>query len=193
MKKFFGKKCALISFVVASVIFVGGLLAMLLSPVFYIGSYTGGDGNEYFNNTYQIHFKSCKKYEVKVVRTTIATGKVETRVSDFWYFRKGDVVFSIGSVEDMTEEQYDEEVKKIKELDDKEYELAVKTRGSEINLRYMTIVSANSRVSYSNKSSLTFVIIDSVLAGIALVGTGLSVFYFVKAKKEKPKAEEKAE
>ncbi len=187
MKKFFAKKWTLIGFVIASAIFLGGLLAMLLSPVFYVGAYSGGEGDDNYSYKYYIHFKSCNKYEVTREAKLISNGTTTTTVTEYWYYRQGDVVISIDKTEDMTKEQYDKTVKEIKDLSEEEFEVLVKTRGSKINLRYMEIKTLTSSVKYSNKSSITFLVIDSILLGLALTGTGLSIFYYVKAKKKKSK------
>ena len=185
MKKFFGKKCTLISFAIASVVLLGGLLAMLLSPVFYVGSYSGGEGNAYYDYKYKIHFKSCNKYEVTTIATQKSTGDTKTEVTEYWYYRNGDEVISLARTSVMSKEEYKEAVKQIEEMTVKEYEVFAKTSASKINLRYMEINALTSSVKYSNKSSIAFVVIDSVLLCLALTGTGLSLFYYFKSNKKK--------
>ena len=185
MKKFFAKKWALISFAVASVIFVGGLLAMLLCPVFFVGSYKGGSGNQYYNYTYHIHFTSPSTYEVTNEKTTLSTGETKTETTKYWYYRKGNIIFALGSTEDMTKAEYKEAVKELKNLKGEEYDAVVESMGAKINLRYMRISTGTSSVSYSNKASIPFLIIDSILTALALAGTGLSTYFFVKGRKNK--------
>ena len=186
MKKFFSKKWTLISFATALVVFVGGLLAILLSPVFYLGSYSGGGGDGTYTYTNYIHFKSCKKYEVKRDVVTDATGEMKTTVKDYWYYRQGDIVFALGSVENMTEEQYKEAVEELKKLEGAEYDAVVKLSGSKISCFNMRIEDEGGSVGYGNDAVFPILITDAVLATLALVGTGLSTFFFIKERKKNP-------
>ena len=188
MKKFFGKKGTLISFAIASVVFLGGLLAMLLSPVFYAGSYSGGSGDEFFDYKQSIHFKSSNKFEAKSVATRRETGKTTTTVTEYWYYRQGDVVFALGSTKETTKAEYKERVEAIKDLDKDQYDLLVETQGMEINWKTVRMQTITGSFRWRNKTSLPLVIVDAILMAIALAGTGLSAFYYVKGGKKKSKS-----
>ena len=180
MKKFFGKKNALIAFAVAAVVFLGGLIAMLASPVFYVGAYKGElNLSEEYKSEVNYAFKAGNK--IKAYGSTTIGGEVTEEEAEWWYYRRGDQIVILDSTKEMTEEEFKTQVEQLDKMTDKQIEaLAGKISFKELNLgtdEYEFVLE--------NKLAVAFVVIDAVLLALALVGTGLAVYYLKGSKKAK--------
>ncbi len=179
MKKFFGKKNVLVAFAVAAVIFLGGLIAMLASPVFYAGAYKTKEEMGSTKLEASMSFKSGNKVETVQVMTV--GDKVEEDKAEMWYYKRGNHIKILGSTEDITKEQYNKLVEQYDKLSDDAFEkVSYEISFNKIEFGYDTIT-----YTYENKLAVAFVVIDAVLLALALAGTGLAVFYSKKGKKAK--------
>jgi len=180
MKKFFGKKNVLVAFAVAAVIFLGGLIAMLASPVFYAGAYKGEmEISEDYKSEISYSFKFGNKIKAKG-KATIA-GKVEEESTELWYYKRGDLVIILDAVEEMTKEEFETRVEAYDKLTDEQLEAVA----SKINFKELKMGAEGIEFTFENKLSVAFVVIDAVLLALALAGTGLAVFYSKNGKKSK--------
>ena len=179
MKKFFGKKNVLVACVVAAVIFLGGLIAMLASPVFYVGEYKTKEESGSTKIEATMNFKSGNK--VETVQVVTVGDKVEEDKAEMWYYKRGNHIKILGSTEDITKEQYEKLVEQCDKMSDEVFELgAYKMSFSKAELKYGTV-----EYTYENKLAVAFVVIDAVLLAAALAGVGLAVFYSKNGKKAK--------
>ena len=184
MKEFFSKKWVFLSSIIASAVFVIGLLVMVCVPQFYIGSYktTAVEDGVTLTGTYK--FKSHNK----VLTIMEYSDDSETVEREVWYLRVGRKILIAGSTETMTEERFNELVKEFKESSAEQQELALKN-APEINLFRMKFPYEEGE-SLVNGAGIAFFVIDLVLALVSLTGAGYATWLYLQNKKATPVAEE---
>lgn len=172
MKKFFGKKPVLITFIALAVIFAVVYIGMLVRPVAIGMTYKGTITNpENITETVNVSvkFKSGKKAEMKI------EGEKETNT--IYYFEKDGYVVFLPTVEK------DEDYKDAKEAALENWETTKTYVKLGMGGEDCTAFSAKvNGAELKCTGSVVFAIIGGVLELVLLAGAGLSVFYAVKKK-----------
>ena len=184
MKNFFSKKWVFLSSIIASAVFVIGLLVMVCVPQFYIGSYTATTTDDGVTMTGKYNFKSCNK----VVVTMEFSDDTETTTTEYWYLRQGRKILTYGSTKYKTQEEFEEAVKEFKEMS-KEKQDAILKNAAEINLFRMKFPYEESE-NLVNGAGIAFFVIDLLLAIVSLAGAGYATWLYLQNKKATPVAEE---
>lgn len=118
MKQFFSKKWVFLSSIIASAVFVIGLLIMVCVPQFYIGSYKATAVEDGVSVVETISFKSSKK----LISTIEYSDETEVQEMELWYFTHNGDIIVVGD-ESMTEAQYELKVKLWKNSSEEERKL----------------------------------------------------------------------
>ena len=185
MKQFFSKKWVFLSSIIASAVFVIGLLVMVCVPQFYIGSYkttTTEDGVE-MTGTYK--FKSSNK----VVITMEYSDDTESTEKEYWYLRQGRKILTYGTTDHYTQAQFEAAVKEFNEMTEEQKETTLKY-APEINLFRMKFAYDDESESLVNGAGIAFFVIDLALALVSLAGAGYATWLYLQNKKATPTAEE---
>jgi hypothetical protein len=185
MKQFFSKKWVFLSSIIASAVFVIGLLIMVCVPQFYIGSYKATAVEDGVEMTGTYKFKSSNKI---VISMQYADESEEDVEYEAWYLRVGRKILVLGPTERYTEEEYKAAVKDFEEASEAQKEMALKY-SPEINLFRMAFPYEESD-NLVNGAGVAFFVIDLALALVSLAGAGYATWLYLQNKKATPTAEE---
>ena len=182
MKQFFSKKWVFLSSIIASAVFVIGLLIMVCVPQFYIGSYKATAVEDGVSVVETISFKSSKK----LISTIEYSDETEVQEMELWYFTHNGDIIVVGD-ESMTEAQYELKVKLWKNSSEEERKL-IPTVKMSCNL--FSLTSSNNNMRATNAAGVAFFVIDLALALVSLAGAGYATWLYLQNKKATPTAEE---
>lgn len=168
MKKFFGKKPVLITFIALAVIFAVVYIGMLVRPIAIGMTYKG----EAHGAEVTVKVLSSKKIKMTI------KGETTTTTEEGYYFEKDGYIVFLGSDND---DEYKTDKKEI--LDNWEVtkgliDSGARSGGKDCNAFGVKVFGED----FKCTGSVVFAIIGGVLELVLLAGAGLSVFYAVKKK-----------
>ena len=161
MKKFFGKKPVMITFVALAVVMLVVYIGMLARPVAVGFSYS--EKEDGITTTY--------KFGLKKVEGTMSDGKNKTTMDTYYYCQDNIVVFDYFGVV-QNDKDYKEWKKDVRENWD-----TYKEMGMEINAFKM-----GDKDEATCAGSIVFAVVGGIVELVLLAGAGLAVFYAVKKK-----------
>ena len=191
MKKFLSNLYAMIGSIVLTVVATGMLIAILVMPLFPVGSYYGSRQYHTMDN-YDVKKEEWIKVNLdntidfKTKYTNLTNEETREESGTYWYYTDGDYLFTLGETKNMTKEQYKDAVEEIEEMSSQEYE-ALKQMGA--RLTFVGIANnaptAVSITVYKNKAKVPSLITVACVDAALLAFTAASIVFFVKSKKEK--------
>ena len=192
MKKFLSNLYVMIGSIVLTVVATGMLIAILVLPLFPVGSYYGSREYHTMDN-YDVKKEEWIKVNLdntvdfKTKYTNLTNEETREESATLWYYTDGDYLFTLGETKNMTKEQYKDAVEEIEEMSSQEYE-ALKQMGA--RLTFVGIAPLyNSSVEgitvYKNKAKIPALITVACVDTALLAFTAASIVFFVKSKKEK--------
>ena len=192
MKKFLSNLYVMIGSIVLTVVATGMLIAILVMPLFPVGSYYGSREYHTMDN-YDVKKEEWIKVNLdntmdfKTKYTNLTNEEKREESATYWYYTDGDYLFTLGETKTMTKEQYKDAVEEIEEMSSQEYE-ALKQMGARltfVGIAPLYNASVEGITVYKNKAKVPTLITVACVDTVLLAFTAASIVFFVKSKKEK--------
>lgn len=192
MKKFLSNLYVMIGSIVLTVVATSMLIAILVMPLFPVGSYYGTKQYHTIDNYdvkkeewIKVNLNNTVSFETEY--TNLTTGEKREESVTLWYYTDGDYLFTLGETKNMTKEQYKDAVEEIEEMSTQEYE-AFKQMGARltfVGIAPLYNASVEGITVYKNKTKVPTLITVACVDTALLAFTAASIVFFVKSKKEK--------
>ena len=163
------------AFVLATILFAGAFLFMVINPVSYIGSYHAEMEVLGFESELTYKFKAGNK--VDYTEEGSYGGMSGEQTTEMWYYRKGKRIVIMGSTEVMTEDLYNDTVKLYKDMTDEEFE----TVSFEIGYGELQYKEEFSDIVYKFENSLGALVNKLVMLLAIVSGAGTVVAFLFNA------------
>lgn len=189
MKKFLSKKPVMITFIVLAVLGLAFYIGMIARPVAYDFNYKNVKtvGDTTVTTTLKVK-NNEKAVQTRVTKTPSSTTEVETEV---WIYVDGNIALLIGPTKTMTEAQYEERIKNIKEEKkgnakafEEKLEAAVKSELA-FKANAFKIISGEGEdaIEFKCTGSTVFAIVGGIVEAVLITGAVLTIVFVVRKKK----------